>query len=115
MNRIAPERPPGESRRLRGRAFFAGLVVAALLALDWSRAPARQTTTGLELAAIRGYQAWIPPWLHRGGVRCRFTPSCSHYAAAVLARDGFVAGNLRGLGRLVRCGPWTSAGTVDPP
>ena len=115
MNRIAPERPPEKSRRLRGRAFFAGLVVVALLALDWSRAPAQQTTTGLELAAIRGYQAWISPWLHRGGVRCRFTPSCSHYAAAVLARDGFVAGNIGALGRLVRCGPWTSAGTVDPP
>ena len=74
-----------------------------------------RSTTGLELAAIRSYQTWISPWLQKGGVRCRFTPSCSHYAAVVLARDGFVAGNFRALGRLVRCGPWTGAGTADPP
>lgn len=91
------------------------MVLAVLCAFDWSRPPARQLSTGLELAAIRRYQAAISPWLQRGGVRCRFTPSCSHYAAAVLARDGFVAGNLRALGRVARCGPWTSAGTADPP
>ena len=101
----------------RGRRHFliAGLCLAALLIFDWSRAPAKQATTGLELAAIRSYQTWISPWLQKGGVRCRFTPSCSHYAAVVLARDGFVAGNFRALGRLVRCGPWTGAGTADPP
>lgn len=99
----------------RRRIYLAGLVVAGLLILDWTRAPAHQATTALELAAIHRYQLWVSPWLQRGGVRCRFTPSCSHYAAAVLARDGFVAGNLRTFGRLLRCGPWTSAGTVDPP
>ena len=90
----------------------AGLVVALLLVLDWTRAPSQQVTTGLELAAIARYQIWISPWLQRGGVRCRFTLSCSRYGAAVLARDGFVAGNLRTFGRLLRCGPWTGAGTV---
>ncbi len=103
--------PRGPRRRLR----LAGLVVALLLVLDWTRAPSQQVTTGLELAAIARYQIWISPWLQRGGVRCRFTLSCSRYGAAVLARDGFVAGNLRTFGRLLRCGPWTGAGTVDPP
>lgn len=121
MNRVAPERSSAPPRSLwsqwslRRRALLAAAVVAVLCALDWSRAPARQITTGLELGAIRRYQVWISPWLHKSGVRCRFTPSCSRYAAAVLARDGFVGGNLRAVGRLVRCGPWTSAGTVDPP
>ena len=79
--------PRGPRRRLR----LAGLVVALLLVLDWTRAPSQQVTTGLELAAIARYQIWISPWLQRGGVRCRFTLSCSRYGAAVLARDGFVA------------------------
>ncbi len=109
--RPAEERPGARRRRWR----LVGLVVLLLLVFDWSRAPARQVTARLELAAIGRYQAWISPWLQKGGVRCRFTPSCSHYAAAVVARDGFVAGNIRALGRLVRCGPWTSAGTSDPP
>ena len=109
--RSAGERPRAQHWRWR----LVGLVVVLLFALDWSRAPARQVTARLELAAIGRYQAWISPWLQKGGVRCRFTPSCSHYAAAVVARDGFVAGNIRALGRLVRCGPWTSAGTADPP
>lgn len=107
----AGKRPGGNRWRWR----IAGVGVLLLLVFDWSRAPARQITAGLELAAIRRYQSVISPWLQRGGVRCRFTPSCSHYAAAVLARDGFVRGNLRALGRLARCGPWTGAGTVDPP
>ena len=103
---------PGAQRR---RRWLAGLAVLLLFVCDWSRAPSQQVTARLELAAIGRYQAWISPWLQKGGVRCRFTPSCSHYAAAVVARDGFVAGNIRALGRLVRCGPWTSAGTSDPP
>ena len=118
MNRVAPEHPSAPPRSLwslRRRALLVAAVVAALCALDWSRAPERQITTALELGAIRRYQAWVSPWLQTGGVRCRFTPSCSRYAAAVLARDGFVGGNLRAAGRLVRCGPWTSAGTMDPP
>ena len=102
-------------RRWRRRGWIALLAIALLLALDWSRAPSRQVTARLELAAIAHYQTWISPWLQRGGVRCRFDPSCSRYAAAVVARDGFVRGNLRALGRLTRCGPWTGAGTVDPP
>lgn len=115
MKRARSERPPGSSRTLRRRWLLAGLVVAGLLAFDWSRPAAKQMTARLELGAIRRYQVWLSPWLHRGGVRCRFTPSCSQYAAAVVARDGFVTGNFRALGRLVRCGPWTAAGTADPP
>jgi putative membrane protein insertion efficiency factor len=115
VKRAAAGPPPGTSRARRRRWLLAGLVVVGLLALDWSRPPAKQLSTRLELGAIRRYQTWLSPWLHRGGVRCRFTPSCSHYAAAVVRRDGFVAGNYRALVRLVRCGPWTAAGTADPP
>jgi putative component of membrane protein insertase Oxa1/YidC/SpoIIIJ protein YidD len=115
MSVAPPERTARGPRAKRRRWWLAGLCLALILAFDWTRPPARQVSAGLELAAIRRYQSWISPWLQKGGVRCRFTPSCSHYAAAVVARDGFVAGNFRALGRLARCGPWTRAGTVDPP
>ena len=115
MNRVASQRPPASAWTPRRRVLLAFAFAATLCVWDWSRAPSRQITTGLELAAIRRYQAWVSPWLHKAGVRCRFTPSCSRYAAAILARDGFVPGNLRTLARLVRCGPWTNAGTLDPP
>ncbi|MEO8275188.1 MAG: membrane protein insertion efficiency factor YidD [Thermoanaerobaculia bacterium] len=103
-------------RRIRRRGLWAaGIVFAALCAFDWTRLPAHQLSTRCELGAIARYQVWISPWLQKGGVRCRFSPSCSHYAAAVLARDGFVPGNFRAFWRILRCAPWTKAGTVDPP
>lgn len=111
------KRDRGSSPRpaLRRPLLLAGVAVAALLAFDWSRAPADQLSARCELAAIGRYQIWISPWLQKGGVRCRFTPSCSHYAQAVVARDGFVGGNFRAFWRVLRCGPWTRAGTPDPP
>lgn len=99
----------------RWRWLAAAALVTALVALDWSRPPRAQWTVRGELAAIRRYQTWISPVLHRGGVRCRFEPSCSRYALAALARDGALRGNLRIAWRLLRCGPWTAAGTVDSP
>jgi putative component of membrane protein insertase Oxa1/YidC/SpoIIIJ protein YidD len=112
----APHAPARQAARPTRRWLrLAGLLLTLLLVLDWARPPARQLSTRAEIAAITRYQRSISPWLQRGGVRCRFTLSCSHYATAALARDGFVAGNLRTVWRLLRCGPWTRAGTVDPP
>lgn len=98
------------------RLLVGALVLLFVAALwDWSRAPSRQWTVRFERAAIARYQAWLSPWLGRAGVRCRFEPSCSQFARAALAKDGALAGNLRIAWRLLRCGPWTTAGTSDPP
>jgi len=67
------------------------------------------------LAAIHGYQGTVGPLLARAGFRCRFTPSCSHYAEAVIARDGLLAGGWKTARRLAHCGPWTAMGTRDDP
>lgn len=117
MTALAVSQAPkdGTISRRRRRVRFGFLFAALLLVLDWSREPPKQLSAALEIGAIRRYQVWISPWLQRGGVRCRFTPSCSRYAVGALAEDGFVAGNLRTAWRLLRCGPWTRAGTVDPP
>jgi putative membrane protein insertion efficiency factor len=69
----------------------------------------------LAVATIHGYQRTLAPWVGRAGVRCRFTPTCSHYAEVVIARDGLWRGGVKTARRLVRCGPWTAPGTVDLP
>ena len=67
------------------------------------------------VAGIHGYQHTLGPLLGRAGFRCRFTPSCSHYAAVVIARDGLIRGAWASAIRVARCTPWTPAGTVDEP
>lgn len=95
------------------RTAVALLALATVaLAVDLSRPPTTQLTARLELAAIDLYQATLSGRL---GARCRFEPTCSHYAEAVIRRDGALVGTARTAWRLLRCGPWTPAGTVDPP
>jgi uncharacterized protein len=48
-------------------------------------------------------------------VRCRFTMTCSHYGEAVITRFGVARGGAMAIKRILRCGPWTPAGTVDLP
>lgn len=101
------------SRRRRVWIVLAALWV--LLGLDLLRAPENQLSAAILLAGIDVYQATLSPGLVTAGVRCRFEPSCSHDAEAVIRRDGALVGSLKTAGRLLRCGPWTEAGTVDPP
>lgn len=100
----------------RGRrlALALGAALVAGLVVDLSRPPERQATARFELWAIAGYRAGLSPWLARGGVRCRFEPSCSRYAEAAIRADGALVGTARAAWRILRCGPWTPAGTHDP-
>lgn len=90
-------------------------VVAAALGFDLASPPERQWTHRGLIAAIELYQAVASPLLARSGVRCRFEPTCSHYAVSVLKRYGAAGGTWRAAWRVLRCAPWTPAGTVDPP
>jgi putative membrane protein insertion efficiency factor len=85
------------------------------LVVDLRRAPASQFITGALLAGVHLYQATLSPLYTRVGVRCRFTPSCSHYGEAVIRDFGAVRGGWMAMKRVLRCGPWTAMGTVDPP
>lgn len=102
------------SRRRRGCALAAGLLLV-LLALDLARAPERQLGARALLASIDLYQATLSPLLARSGARCRFEPSCSRYAEGAIRQDGALVGTARATWRVLRCGPWSEAGTVDPP
>ncbi|HEX9669296.1 MAG TPA: membrane protein insertion efficiency factor YidD [Thermoanaerobaculia bacterium] len=46
---------------------------------------------------------------------CRFRPSCSRYAEGAVRKRGALVGGALAVGRVLRCGPWTPAGTFDPP
>lgn len=90
-----------------------GMIGAA--AYDATRAPAGQVGARLAISAIHLYRGTVAPMLGTAGLQCRFTPTCSRYAETVIARDGWVPGSWKALGRIIRCGPWTPAGTVDRP
>jgi hypothetical protein len=107
--------PPAAPRRRSRRPLIVSLaLVAVLLAVDLARPPEAQLTARAALAALTVYQATVSPLLGHIGVQCRFRPTCSHYAVAAVRQDGALVGSLRAVGRVLRCGPWTPAGTVDP-
>jgi putative membrane protein insertion efficiency factor len=97
------------------RARLAGLLLLALAAADLARAPERQLSARALRAGIHVYQHTVSPWMPAVGIQCRFTPTCSRYADAAIAKHGAMAGSWRSVKRLARCGPWTAQGTVDEP
>lgn len=64
----------------------------------------------LILAIIRFYQRSISPTL---GARCRYQPTCSHYAYQAVERHGAIRGVWLGLRRIGRCHPGRTGG-FDP-
>jgi hypothetical protein len=94
---------------------LAVVVVAGALVFDVTRPPSRQASARLAVAGIHLYQRTLSPVAAKSGAVCRFTPTCSHYAESVIARDGVLRGGWLAVKRLARCGPWTPAGTKDLP
>lgn len=66
-----------------------------------------QLSKRIAVAAIRGYQLTLSPYLGR---QCRFYPTCSHYAVEAIERHGLVRGGALALGRLGRCHPFHPGG-----
>ena len=65
--------------------------------------------TRLLLFFLKAYQALSP----LGRARCRFYPSCSHYAYEAVERLGPRRGIILALTRFARCRPWGGGG-FDP-
>lgn len=59
------------------------------------------------LALIAIYRYAISPLL---GYHCRFTPSCSEYAAEAFRQHGVLCGLKWSVLRLARCHPWGGSG-----
>ncbi|EHR40990.1 hypothetical protein AJE_09057 [Alishewanella jeotgali KCTC 22429] len=62
------------------------------------------------LGLVRGYQLVISPLL---GPRCRFHPTCSHYAIEAIQRFGAVKGAWLAGKRILKCHPLHPGGE-DP-
>ncbi|MFP5378274.1 MAG: membrane protein insertion efficiency factor YidD [Vicinamibacteria bacterium] len=98
------------------RRTLVGLaVLVVLVAVDLTRPPDRQWASAAAVAGVRVYQVTLSRVYASLGVTCRFTPSCSHYGIAVLREHGLLRGGWLAASRVLRCGPWTPAGTTDPP
>lgn len=72
-----------------------------------------QTQSPLQWLAttlIRGYQLFISPIL---GPRCRFNPTCSHYAIEAIKVHGTAKGCWFALQRILKCHPLHPGGS-DP-
>ncbi len=62
------------------------------------------------LGVLRLYKRFLSPILPPG---CRFSPTCSEYAAEAIEKHGVVRGSTLAVRRLLRCGPWHPGG-YDP-
>lgn len=67
------------------------------------------------LGAIALYRAVLSPLLHAlTGAGCRFSPSCSAYAAESIRLNGPLRGTAQAVRRVLRCHPFHPGGH-DPP
>ncbi|PID75232.1 MAG: membrane protein insertion efficiency factor YidD [Deltaproteobacteria bacterium] len=62
------------------------------------------------VAFLRTYKYLISPLLPKS---CRFVPTCSVYMAEAIEKYGVIRGGCKGIGRLLRCHPF-SRGGYDP-
>ena len=65
----------------------------------------------LLLRLIRFYQRSVSPLFPS---RCRFTPTCSHYAYEAICKYGAVKGGRLALRRFLRCQPFYHGDCYDP-
>ncbi len=102
--------PPRNWKRIALRSIAA---LAIYLALESLLPPAWQPSARACSAALHVYHKLGSPAVGALGIRCRYQPTCSHYAEDAIAHYGTLTGTARTLGRLWRCSPWGSSG-YDP-
>jgi putative membrane protein insertion efficiency factor len=99
-----------QSRKAVGWTVFA---LCFYLAAEACVPPAWQPSARLSVALIHAYQSTGSHLMEAGGVHCRYTPTCSHYAEDAISYYGTLSGGLRAAGRIWRCSPWGGSG-YDP-
>ena len=98
----------------RSLTLVVAIGVSSALAGDALNPPGSQWSARAAGAAVSGYRRVISPLLARTKlVQCRFSPTCSAYAAEALARHGFFPGTALTAWRLARCNPFVKGG-IDP-
>lgn len=61
----------------------------------------------LVLDFLRLYKTFVSPFLPPS---CRFTPTCSEYAAQAVEKYGVLRGTWLGIKRILRCQPFSKGG-----
>jgi putative membrane protein insertion efficiency factor len=97
-------------RKAVGWSLFA---LCLYLTLEAFLPPAWQPSARMSVALIHAYQATGSHAMEASGVRCRYTPTCSHYAEDAISYYGTLNGGMRAAGRIFRCSPWGGSG-YDP-
>jgi putative membrane protein insertion efficiency factor len=69
--------------------------------------PINWLLSSIFLLLIKVYQLFISPLL---GPSCRYTPTCSRYAAQAIKKYGPFKGGFMALRRILRCHPWGGHG-----
>jgi putative membrane protein insertion efficiency factor len=116
----SPSPPPSPSplppprRRPWGRIVLRSIAALTIyLALESLLPPAWQPSARASAGLLRLYQKVGSPAVGALGIRCRYEPSCSHYAGDAISHYGTLAGIVKTIGRLWRCSPWGGGG-YDP-
>jgi putative membrane protein insertion efficiency factor len=91
------------------------VVLVVAVAVDLMMPPRLQLSQRVLVAGLRLHRVTLARWLTTSGLECRFEPTCSRYAETCLRELGTLRASWWIGRRLLRCGPWTPAGTSDPP
>jgi len=89
-------------------------VLGVLVCLDSFRSPANQLSARAYIAAVHSYQHFSGKGVLDRYVRCRYTPTCSHYSEEAVQRYGIRKGLELTASRLWRCRTSVPLGTSDP-
>ena len=99
---------------MKKKILAAVAIVTVAIALDLRRPPSAQWSTAAAVGSIHLYQATLSPLYSRMGAQCRFALTCSHYGEEAIKKYGVARGGYLATKRILKCGPWTPMGTVDP-
>jgi uncharacterized protein len=72
----------------------------------------RRITVRAALVLLRAWKRCVSPYL---GNHCRFSPTCSEYAAIAICRFGLFRGCCLAVGRIARCNPFCAGGIDNVP
>lgn len=70
----------------------------------------KQVPKSIAVYLLRGYKFAMSPLF---GGACRYRPTCSEYAMQAIEIHGAIRGGLMGIGRVLRCHPFSASG-YDP-
>lgn len=103
------------NRWLRSPILYLGLLslLVALFVVDASRPPQQQVSAVLFAQSVHEYHQHLHPFTEKY-IRCRYRPTCSHYAVEAVQKYGIAKGLVLAIRRISSCRQSVPQGTFDP-